>query len=238
VTDAARDPAGERPSAASPHARDALSAAAQVDAEGPRRTRRSMRTRERILAAATEVFARRGFHGARVADIAEQAGIAYGLVYHHFRNKDDILAAIFSERWGEYVRYIDGMAGSPESFREQLGNLVHFWVETWRQEPHLMTVMINEISRSYEFIESHDPGRVMVAFDAVERLIVAAQERGEVRAGLDAKLMTYAILGVAEMVLTGYVMNSLRRDSAAEYSRDEEQLVALLLDGMGATRQA
>jgi len=199
-----------------------------------------VRTRERILAAATEVFARRGFHGARVADIAEVAGIAYGLVYHHFRNKDDILAAIFSERWGDYVRYIEEMGGTAGSFREQVTQLVHFWVETWRQEPHLMTVMINEISRSYEFIESHDPGRVLVAFDAVERLIVNAQQRGEVREGLDARLMTYAILGMAEMVLTGYVMNSLRRDGEDAYRRDEEQLVALLLDGMGtrATPQA
>jgi TetR/AcrR family fatty acid metabolism transcriptional regulator len=199
-----------------------------------RRTRRSARTRERILQAATEVFARRGFHGARVADIAELAGIAYGLVYHHFRNKDDILAAIFSERWGEYVRYIDEMAGKPEPFRVQVAHLVHFWVETWRQEPHLMTVMINEISRSYEFIESHDPGRVMVAFDAVERLITAAQQRGEVRPDVDARLTTYAVLGMAEMVLTGYVMNSLRRDSADQYQRDEEQLVALMIQGIGA----
>ena len=203
----------------------------------PRRTRRSVRTRERILAAATEVFARRGFHGARVADIAEQAGIAYGLVYHHFKNKDDILAAIFSERWGEYVRYIDDLVESPEPFRAQVAHLVHFWVETWRQEPHLMTVMINEISRSYEFVESHDPGRVMVAFDAIERLITAAQTRGEVRADVDPRLVTYAVLGVAEMVLTGYVMRSLRRDSAEEYRRDEEQLVALLLSGIGTTPQ-
>jgi TetR/AcrR family fatty acid metabolism transcriptional regulator len=206
---------------------------AHVHVGRPRRTRRSVRTRERILAAATEVFARRGFHGARVADIAELAGIAYGLVYHHFRNKDDILAAIFSERWAAHVRYIDDMAGSPETFREQMARLVHFWVETWRQEPHLMTVMINEISRSYEFIESHDPETVLVAFDAVERLILAAQARGEVRDGLDAKLVTYAVLGMAEMILTGYVMNSLRRDSAEAYRRDEEQLVGLLLDGMG-----
>src|SRR5207253_8578558 len=70
------------------------------------RSKRSAETRERILAAATEVFARSGFHGARVADIAEQAGIAYGLVYHYFRNKDDILAAIFSERWAQYIGYL------------------------------------------------------------------------------------------------------------------------------------
>ncbi|HEV7679226.1 MAG TPA: TetR/AcrR family transcriptional regulator [Candidatus Dormibacteraeota bacterium] len=201
----------------------------------PRGTRRSARTRERILQAATEVFARRGFHGARVADIAEVAGIAYGLVYHHFRNKDEILAAIFSERWSAYVRYIDDMSGSPEPFRAKMAHLVHFWVENWRQDPHLMTVMINEISRSYEFLESHDVETVLVAFDAVERLLTISQARGEVRDDLDAKLVTYAILGVAEMVLTGYVMNQLRRDAAGAYAKDEAQLVTLLLDGL-ATR--
>jgi TetR/AcrR family transcriptional regulator, fatty acid metabolism regulator protein len=206
---------------------------AQPDA-APRRTRRSARTRERILAAATEVFARRGFHGARVADIAEVAGIAYGLVYHHFRNKDEILAAIFAERWSRYLQYIDEISQAQETFQEQLTHLVHFWVETWRQEPHLMTVIINEISRSYEFIDSHDVGSVLVAFDAVERLIGRAQERGEVRAGIDAKLVTYAILGMAEMILTGYVMGTLRRESREAYAADEAQLVALLIEGMAA----
>ena len=209
-----------------------MSTSSATTASRPRRTRRSARTRERILQAATEVFARRGFHGARVADIAEVAGIAYGLVYHHFRNKDEILAAIFSERWSLYVRYVDEIATAPQSFREQIGQLVHFWVETWRQDPHLMTVMINEISRSYEFIEAHDVGTVLVAFDAVERLIVKAQQRGEVREDLDAKLVTYAILGMAEMILTGYVIGTLRRDSREAYARDETQLIALMTEGM------
>jgi AcrR family transcriptional regulator len=208
-------------------------AAPAVDAT-PRRTRRSARTRERILQAATEVFARRGFHGARVADIAEAAGIAYGLVYHHFRNKDEILAAIFAERWSRYLEYIDEVSKAQQTFREQLAHLVHFWVETWRQEPHLMTVIINEISRSYEFIDSHDVGTVLVAFDAVEKLVERAQQRGEVRAGIDAKLVTYAVLGVAEMILTGYVMGTLRRESREAYAADEAQLVALLIEGMAA----
>lgn len=197
-----------------------------------RRTRRSARTRERILQAATEVFARRGFHGARVADIAELAGIAYGLVYHHFRNKDEILAAIFSERWSDYVRYVDEIATSDQTFREQVSHLVHFWVETWRQDPHLMTVMINEISRSYEFIEAHDVGTVLVAFDAVERLIVRGQQRGEVREDVAAKLVTYAILGMAEMILTGYVIGTLRRDSRDAYARDEAELIEIITSGI------
>jgi len=91
----------------------------------PRATR-SVQTRERIIAAATEVFARCGFHGARVADIAEQAGIAYGLVYHYFHNKDDILAAIFTERWAQYVNYLHEVGGMDLGFREQMRRLVHW----------------------------------------------------------------------------------------------------------------
>ncbi len=199
-----------------------------------RPTRRSARTRERIIEAATEVFARRGVHGTRVADIAERAGIAYGLVYHHFRNKEEILSAIFSERWAQYVAYLEEVARTPAPFRERMRRLVHFWVETYRQDNDLMTVMINEITRSYEFLESHDITAVLVAFDPIERIIVEGRANGEVRADLDARLATYVVLGVAEMVLTGYVIGTLPRADAQAYARDEEQLLALLIEGMRA----
>lgn len=179
-----------------------------------------------------EVFARRGVHGARIADIAEAAGIAYGLVYHHFRNKDDILAAVFAERWGRYTAYLDSVARSEAPFRDRLGRLVHFWIEGYRAEPHLMTVMINEISRSYEFLENHDVGPVLVAFDAVERIVEHARLAGEVRPDVDAQMVTYAILGTAEMVLTGYVMGTLKRSGRDDFRRDEAQLVELLYRGL------
>jgi len=197
-----------------------------------RPTRRSARTRERIIEAATEVFARRGVHGTRVADIAERAGIAYGLVYHHFRNKEEILTAIFAERWAEYVAYLEELASTPASFRERMRRLIHFWVETYRNETDLMTVMINEITRSYEFLDSHDITAVLVAFDPIERIIAQGRANGEVRDGLDAKLATYAVLGVAEMVLTGYVIGTLRRATPEAFAHDEEQLLSLLLKGL------
>jgi AcrR family transcriptional regulator len=210
-----------------------------VSSEAPaargRGSRRSLRTRERIVAAATEVFARRGLHGARVADIAEAAGIAYGLVYHHFRNKEEILAAIFQERWAIHLRYLEEVGDSAAPLRERVARLVHFWVETYRNEPHLMTVMINEISRSYEFIESHDVATVMEAFDIVERMLRRAREVGEVSADLDPRLGAYLVLGAAEMVLTGYVVGTLRRDSREDYAADERRLVAMLLDGLCAS---
>jgi TetR/AcrR family fatty acid metabolism transcriptional regulator len=200
------------------------------------RTARSAQTRERIIAAATEVFARSGFHGAKVADIAERAGIAYGLVYHYFHNKDDILAAIFTERWAEYVSYLHEVGETELGFREQMRRLVHFWVEVYRREPDLMTVMINEVTRSYEFLESHDIGTVMVAFDAIEGIIRKARARGEIARDIDPQVASYVVFGAAEMVLTGYVMGTLRRNDASAFARDEGQLLEVLLDGLAPRR--
>jgi len=197
-----------------------------------RQSRRSARTRERILGAATTVFARRGFHGTRVADIADHAGIAYGLIYHHFKNKDEILAAIYSEQWGGYVRYIEDTRSLTLSFNDKMSRLVHFWVQAYRQEPDLMTVMINEITRSYEFLESHDIGTLLVAFDAIEAIIEEGRQAGDVGPDVDAQVATYLVLGAAEMILTGYVMRTLKRSSESDYRADEQQIVRLLLRGM------
>ena len=59
--------------------------------------------RRAILDAAITVFARQGFHSARVSDVAAEAGVAYGLVYHYFDSKDQMLNELFSERWALLV---------------------------------------------------------------------------------------------------------------------------------------
>ena len=60
--------------------------------------------RRELLDAAVRVFARKGFHASRVGDIAEEAGVAHGLLYHYFRSKDEVLETIFRESWELLVR--------------------------------------------------------------------------------------------------------------------------------------
>ena len=64
-----------------------------------RNAQQAAEKRRLILDAAVRVFARQGFHTCRVSDIADEAGVAYGLVYHYFRSKDEILDTLFLERW-------------------------------------------------------------------------------------------------------------------------------------------
>ena len=63
--------------------------------------------RRLILDAAVRVFARQGFHTCRVSDIADEAGVAYGLVYHYFQSKDEVLDTLFLERWELMLAAID-----------------------------------------------------------------------------------------------------------------------------------
>jgi AcrR family transcriptional regulator len=57
----------------------------------------------RILEAAARVFAAQGYDGSRVGDVAKEAGVAYGLVYHHYESKGAVLEAVFREAWGRLL---------------------------------------------------------------------------------------------------------------------------------------
>ena len=82
-----------------------------------------------ILDAAVKVFAREGFYGCRVADIADEAGVAYGLVYHYFRSKDEILDTLFLERWDLMLEEIARVDAEPAPAREKLSAIAGFIID-------------------------------------------------------------------------------------------------------------
>ncbi len=76
--------------------------------------------RNAILDAAEAVFAERGFHGARIQDIASRARIAVGTVYNHFAQKDDVLAALLEERTEELLAQLRARTDDPKAFQPHL----------------------------------------------------------------------------------------------------------------------
>ena len=88
-----------------------------------------------ILDAAIRVFAREGFHRCRVSDIANEANVAYGLVYHYFRSKDEVLNTLFSERWALLLETIEDV-DTQAPVREKLPSLANRVAAayTWPEE--------------------------------------------------------------------------------------------------------
>src|SRR5437764_3058469 len=106
-----------------------------------------------ILGAAARVFARKGFHAARVGDIAEEAGVAHGLLYHYFTSKDEVLETIFRENWSVLVERIQAVEETDEPAREQLRHVAAILLRTWLHEPDVVRVVVREIGRSTEVQE-------------------------------------------------------------------------------------
>jgi TetR/AcrR family fatty acid metabolism transcriptional regulator len=94
--------------------------------------------RRLILDAAVRVFARQGFHTCRVSDIADEAGVAYGLVYHYFQSKDEVLDTLFLERWNVMLDAIRETDAQPIPAREKLHAIASFIVDSSRHDPELM----------------------------------------------------------------------------------------------------
>jgi TetR/AcrR family fatty acid metabolism transcriptional regulator len=186
----------------------------------PREAREADRARSEkralILDAAIKVFARSGYHGSRVSDIAREAGIAYGLVYHYFKNKEEILATIFEERWSGFLEALEGIASGPTSTEDKLVSVAGLILNAYRVRPDWVKVLVMEIQRSQRFAEPEQIRAVGRLFDQVARIVRAGQERGDLRADLDPKIACMVFLGALELVITSMVLGLVKVEGDVE----------------------
>ncbi len=188
--------------------------------------------RRLLLAAAVRVFARKGFHTCRVGDIAEEAGVAHGLLYHYFESKDAVLETIFRETWSDLLAALRNIETSGNPAREQLRHIAATVLRTWRHDPDLVSVLVREVARGPQL--QHELNEIVEAFAAIARIIEQGQERGELRADLDARLASVIFYGALEEILTGWVLGQLP-DSDEDVRLAEQTVVEVLCSGLVAT---
>src|SRR5947209_1026995 len=128
-----------------------------------------------ILDAAVRVFARQGFHTCRVSDIADEAGVAYGLVYHYFSSKEEILDTLFLERWNLMLDAITEADRREGSARQKLGAIAAFIVDSYRHDPELMKVIIVEVTRAANSFGRTHLTQIREAYTQIESIVARAQ---------------------------------------------------------------
>jgi TetR/AcrR family transcriptional regulator, fatty acid metabolism regulator protein len=185
--------------------------------------------RRQILAAAVKVFAEKGFHEARVGDVAEEAGIAYGLVYHYFASKEELLETIFRTTWTEMLARVEEVesAGVPAS--EAVRQVTALLLRTWRRDPDLVRVLVREVTRNQHVQQEIE--EITSAMEALERIVRRGQETGEFREELDPRLAAVVFYGALEEVLSSWVLGQLP-DRDVDISRAEQNVVGLLVGGL------
>jgi TetR/AcrR family transcriptional regulator, fatty acid metabolism regulator protein len=190
--------------------------------------------RRQILNAAVRAFARKGYHACRVGEIAEEAGVAYGLVYHYFGSKEEVLQTIFRETWTQMLARIEEMEAEGDQASEQVRKVTALLLRTWKRDPDLVRVLVREVTRSPEQLQQQVE-EIGHAYEALERIIRRGQESGEFRPELDPQLAATVFYGALEEVLTGWVMGQLP-DGEDAVAKAELAVVGLLSDGLHTPR--
>ena len=186
--------------------------------------------RKQILRAATRVFADKGYERCRVGDIAAEAGIAYGLIYHYFQNKEDILNCIFESAWSVTTKVLETTAEGEETLRDKLTSVAGFFLEAWRLQPATVEVVMLQILRSPKFMEE---GK----FDAYQRLFVLLEKilvdhRDELRDGVEPRIAAVLFCGSLEILLTGFVARDFLRQQGFDAERSRDALIDNFLGGV------
>ena len=187
--------------------------------------------RRLILDAAVRVFARQGFHACRVADIADEAGVAYGLVYHYFASKDEVLDTLFLERWNVMLELIREVDAEPLPVREKLGAIASFIIDSYRHDPDLMKVIIVEVTRAANSFGQTHLGQIREAYELIAGIVTQAQSDGVFKADIEARFAAMAFYGAIEQLLTGWIFGLLPQDER-HFERAKWLVVEVVCGGL------
>jgi len=187
--------------------------------------------RRAILDAAVKVFARQGFHACRVSDIADEAGVAYGLLYHYFPSKEDVLSTLFLERWGVMLQMIREVDGEALPAREKLAAIASFIVESYRHDPDVMKVIIVEVTRAANSFGQTHLGEIREAYLLIAQVVTKAQAEGAFKAEIDAEFAAMTFYGAIEQVLTGWIFGLLPQGEE-HFERAKQMVVEAVCGGL------
>ena len=187
--------------------------------------------RRLILDAAITVFARQGFHHCRVSDVADEAGVAYGLVYHYFDSKEEILNELFLERWQVMLDAIAEIDSRDLPARDKLYGVAGFIIDSYRHEPDLMKVIIVEVTRAANSFGRLHLEKIREAYAGIAEIVEQARREGIFKKDISADFAAMCFYGAIEQLLSGWIFDLLP-ETEEEFERAKALVVEAICGGL------
>jgi TetR/AcrR family fatty acid metabolism transcriptional regulator len=197
---------------------------------------RSDNKRGRILDAAVHVFARKGYFGAKVSEVAKKAGVADGTIYLYFRGKEDLLVSLFDEVMAEHLergrRELKTVLGAPARLRA----IADHHLRLFGENRDLAIVFQVELRQSTKFLERFTASWLQDYFKLVGDVIEEGRRDGTLRADLPKKVATKAFFGILDEMVTSWILGR----QAYDLAQLAGPVVDLFLNGAagGKTKEA
>jgi TetR/AcrR family transcriptional regulator, fatty acid metabolism regulator protein len=161
---------------------------------------------QRILDAAVAVFAEKGFHVARISDIAERAGVADGTVYLYFKNKEEILMTAINTAFDAFVSNARAELENIPSPGAKLRRLAYLHLHALGSNRNLAVVFQMELRQSTRFLAPFSHEHMIEYFQIVRAAIREGQASGSFRPDLHEKIAANCFFGALDEMVTSWVL--------------------------------
>lgn len=184
-----------------------------------------------IFDAALKVIKEKGFHKARIADIADAAGISYGLVYHYFKNKEDLCNTILNQWWAKLYQLLENIKKNDQDFHSKLRGLILYFLNIYQRKPDLIHIFITQISRSTDNLTKTRLDNFKKFFSLAEAILILGQKKRVLRSDFEARHLTYIFLGALETFLTIMVFGDQKIKNDAQKEKIADTILEVFLNG-------
>lgn len=174
--------------------------------------KRTVDKRAVILDAALKTFVKRGYPETRVSEIASEAHVAEGTLYNYFQSKEDLLLALFDEKWGGIIDDIRKKIIRLDDPNKKLKVMFSVIVRLFRKDRHLAEIFLVDVKQSSIFMKNYPVNRVVEFIDLIEEILKEGKRKGIYRKDLDTHVAKMIIFGAAQGILLSWVLS----ESAAE----------------------
>ncbi len=192
---------------------------------------------EAILDAALKIIKNKGFHRARMSDIAKAANISYGLVYHYFKTKDDLFEAILYRWWDSLFQLMKDINETQYDVQKKLRHIIHYFLDTYQSNPDLVNIFITEISRSTSNLTADRLDYFKKFMSLTEAVITEGQENETLRKDFKASYLTYIFLGALEAFVSTMVLADQNIKGNAQKKRIAESILEVFLNGARSRKE-
>jgi TetR/AcrR family fatty acid metabolism transcriptional regulator len=184
--------------------------------------------RERILRAATDVFAQNGYFNAKVSEIARAAGVADGTIYLYFDGKEDLLVSIFRDHTRNYLQSLERDLANVNRPEERIRIAIRHHLETLGHDRALAIVAQVELRHSLKFMTLLSHQEVADYLNILRKIVEHGQTEGVFRRNLHPQLVAKSVFGILDEMVTSWVM------SEKEYALSDQapQVADLVLNGL------
>ena len=197
------------------------------------REQRKLEKRQRIRAAARQMFSRHGYETATLRQIARRAHVALGTIFNYAQDKRDLVFLIFNEELSTLANEALAAANSQTQFLDQLMGLCRPHYEFFARDPALSRILLRELtfySEGKQAAEFHRTrGRL---FSGIENLVRAAQRNAQVQSSEDARLIARNVFLVFAGALRWWIAS--RKPDPDEGLADLKRLFELQMSGLMA----